>query len=152
MLNGAKRAYLSDLKAEDSEERFKDKTLSERRIPRSPRKTITSKSSRHAKGQARRGGKQQKKRGRGGERDRFVSFFPNPEESGENLGRIFQRLDHFAEYINDIISRVVHTIRTTLLHQRYFSSNWKGRDEFKKGGTPRLGGGKERTLASIYDS
>lgn len=52
MLNGAKRAYLSDLKAEDSEERFKDKTLSERRIPRSPRKTITSKSSRHAKGQA----------------------------------------------------------------------------------------------------
>lgn len=124
MLNGAKRAYLSDLKAEDSEERFKDKTLSERRIPRSPRKTITSKSSRHAKGQA---PTRWKTTGRGGERvlriDRFVSFFPNPEESGENLGRIFQRLDHFAEYINDIISRVVHTIRTTLLHQRYFSSN-----------------------------
>lgn len=152
MLNGAKRAYLSDLKAEDSEERFKDKTLSERRIPRSPRKTITSKSSRHAKGQAPTRWKTTEE-ARKRRRTRSIRlFFPNPEESGENLGRIFQRLDHFAEYINDIISRVVHTIRTTLLHQRYFSSNWKGRDEFKKGGTPRLGGGKERTLASIYDS
>lgn len=74
MLNGAKRAYLSDLKAEDSEERFKDKTLSERRIPRSPRKTITSKSSRHAKGQARRGGKQQEEEANAID----SSLFPQP--------------------------------------------------------------------------
>lgn len=110
MLNGAKRTYLSDLKAEDSEESFKDKTLSEHRIPRSTLavpssfpETITWKSSRRAKGQTRRCGKQQ--RGGGVPRiDRFsIRLFPNPEESGKN--RIFQRFDHFAEYINDV-SRV----------------------------------------------
>lgn len=111
MLNGAKRTYLSDLKAEDSEESFKDKTLSEHRIPRSTLavpssfpETITWKSSRRAKGQTRRCGKQQRGGGAWPRIDRFsIRLFPNPEESGKN--RIFQRFDHFAEYINDV-SRV----------------------------------------------
>lgn len=112
MLNGAKRTYLSDLKAEDSEESFKDKTLSEHRIPRSTLavpssfpETITWKSSRRAKGVSN-ATLWKTTEGRGGvpRIDRFsIRLFPNPEESGKN--RIFQRFDHFAEYINDV-SRV----------------------------------------------
>lgn len=107
MLNGAKRTYLSDLKAEDSEESFKDKTLSEHRIPRGPLVVPRNDNLEIVSTRERANATLWKTtEGRGGvpRIDRFsIRLFPNPEESGKN--RIFQRFDHFAEYINDV-SRV----------------------------------------------
>lgn len=132
MLNGAKRTYLSDLKAEDSEESFKDKTLSEHRIPRSTLavpssfpETITWKSSRRAKGQTRRCGKQQRGGGACLEsiESRFVSFPTRKKESDFSAIRSFCRIHkrRFSSTSAPGFGSVYNNAR--LLHQRYFSSN-----------------------------